>query len=244
MKRKQICALVAALLMSVDAMNMSALATTPQTTAFSYQGQLNASGSIANGPYQFTFTLYDAPTGGTVTGTPIAQQIQVINGLFTTDLDFGHIFNGTQYWLEIKVGATIDTELALAPLQPINAVPVAQFALNTPPVALAGPTGPTGATGAAGATGADGAQGPIGPAGATGATGAQGTQGFAGPAGATGGTGATSATGATGATGPTGPTGVVATAHISGSIATLAANSTAWVFVGPSASVTAASGQK
>jgi hypothetical protein len=133
MKRKQLCALVIAALMSVLAMDLSALPPA-QTTAFTYQGQLNAGGSLASGLYQFTFTLYDAATGGApVVGTlPIQQPIQVINGLFTTDLDFGQVFAGTQYWLEIKVGITIANEEALSARQPINTVPVAQYALNSP----------------------------------------------------------------------------------------------------------------
>ena len=108
---------------------------TPQTTAFTYQGQLNAGGILPSGQtYYFTFTLYDALTGGNVVGSPINQAILIGNGgLFTTDLDFGQIFDGTQYWLEIKVGASALTEQALASRQPINAVPMAQYALNSPP---------------------------------------------------------------------------------------------------------------
>jgi hypothetical protein len=106
----------------------------PQTTAFTYQGQLNAGGVLPSGQtYQFTFTLYDALTGGSVVGSPINQAILVGNGgLFTTDLDFGQIFNGTQYWLEIKVGTTVGNEQTLASRQPINVAPVAQYALNSP----------------------------------------------------------------------------------------------------------------
>ncbi|MEO5626085.1 MAG: hypothetical protein ABIQ70_08780 [Dokdonella sp.] len=105
----------------------------PQTTAFSYQGQLSAGGTLPNGQtYQFTFTLYDAATAGSVVGTPIQQALLVGNGgLFTTDLDFGQIFNVQQYWLEIKVGTTIPNELPLAARQRIGTVPVAQYALNS-----------------------------------------------------------------------------------------------------------------
>ena len=128
----------------------------------------------------------------------------------------------------------------------------------------AGPTGPQGPAGPAGPTGATGAQGPQGPAGPTGATGpqgAQGAQGAAGPSGAqgpagaegpqgaqgvagpAGPTGATGAAGAKGATGATVPSGVVATAHLVGSIGTIASGAS-WTFAGPSASVTVASGQR
>ena len=133
MKCQRLYVLVISLVMFFAASNAIAQPT-PQTTAFTYQGQLNAGGILPSGQtYYFTFTLYDALTGGNVVGSPINQAIMVGNGgLFTTDLDFGQIFNGTQYWLEIKVGASAVTEQTLASRQPINAVPVAQYALSSP----------------------------------------------------------------------------------------------------------------
>ena len=236
MKSKQICVLIAAALMSAATMNASALVT-PQTTAFSYQGQLNVGGSIANGTYQFTFTLYDASSGGSVIGAPIPQAIQVINGLFTTDLDFGQIFNGAQYWLEIKVGTTVLTEQALSARQIIAAVPVAQYALNGNP-------GPAGATGATGATGAGGATGAQGVAGADGATGAQGVAGATGATGAQGVAGATGAQGVAGAAGATGATGIVTTGVFYGYIGVIAGTGATYVFAGPTTTLTTTAGQR
>jgi hypothetical protein len=131
MKRNRFYLLAATALMLAAAMNVQAA---PQTTAFTYQGQLTDGGILPSGQtFQFTFTLYDAATNGGVIGTPIQQAILVASGgLFTTDLDFGQKFNGQQYWLEIKVGTTIANEQALAARQPISAVPVAQYALNSP----------------------------------------------------------------------------------------------------------------
>ncbi|HZP67210.1 MAG TPA: hypothetical protein VFB32_12985 [Rudaea sp.] len=106
----------------------------PQGTSFTYQGQLNAGGTYPTGLFQFTFTLYDSPVGGTpVPNAPqIQQSIQVINGLFTTDLDFGPAaFGGIQYWLDIQVGTTLNNEAPLASRQPINAAP---YALAAPVV--------------------------------------------------------------------------------------------------------------
>jgi len=212
MKRKPLCALLAALMLSTATLDLAAQ-TQPQRTAFTYQGQLNASGALPTGLYQFTFTLYDAPVGGNpIAGaTPLAQSIQVINGLFTTDLDFGQIFDGAQYWLEIKVGTSLDNEEPLSDRQPINGVPVAQYALNSPAGAMGptGPVGPVGATGATGPTGATGVAGPTGTDGVTGATGVTGSTGATGPQGAPGTQGIQGATGTMGATGPTGATGAV-----------------------------------
>lgn len=163
----------------------------PQTTAFTYQGNLTANGTPANGSFDLTFTLFDAVTGGNQIGSPISMpSFPVVNGRFTTDLDFPGDFTGQQRWIEVMVGTQV-----LSPRQPVNAVPVAQFALNaavagpTGASGAAGPTGPTGATGPTGSTGATGPIGGTGPVGLTGATGATGPTGPAGPTGATGATG-------------------------------------------------------
>ncbi len=98
--------ILAILLSAVTADSIAA--TVVPSTAFSYQGQLNAGGILPAGQtFQFTFTLYDASAGGNVVGSPIQQSILVGDGgPFTTDLDFGRIFNGAQYWFDIQVGTT------------------------------------------------------------------------------------------------------------------------------------------
>lgn len=134
MNGNRFVAVILAIAMSV--MAADAIATTvTQGTSFTYQGQLNAGGTLPSGQtYQFTFTLYDAASGGNIVGAPVLRSLLIGNGgLFTTDLDFGQIFNGTQYWLDIQVGTAANNEQPLAARQPINAVPVAQYALNTPP---------------------------------------------------------------------------------------------------------------
>ena len=192
MKRTALCALITAAIGSYSALiSVTAMAAT-QSSAFTYQGQLNANGTLANGTYQFTFTLFDAAIAGNVVGSPIQQSIDVVSGVFTTDLDFGAAFTGQQRWLDIQVGTTISNEQPLLDRQPVNAVPVALYALNS----AAGATGPTGPSGPTGMTGATGPTGTVGPSGMAGPT---------GPAGATGGMGPTGAEGQTGATGATGP---------------------------------------
>jgi hypothetical protein len=131
MQRKALYAFIAAFIACLPIVPPSARAT-GQFTSFTYQGQLNASGSLANGTYQFTFTLYDAATNGNVIGAPIMQSIAVVDGLFTTPLDFGAVFTGQQYWLDIQVGTTTLNEQPLFARQPVNAVPVAQYALDSP----------------------------------------------------------------------------------------------------------------
>ena len=75
-----------------------------QGTAFTYQGQLNSSGSPASGNFDLTFTLYDAASGGTQQGGAITNSATAVsNGLFNVTLDFGNQFSGAARWLELGV---------------------------------------------------------------------------------------------------------------------------------------------
>jgi hypothetical protein len=205
--------LTAAMLLSLSQVHADAA----QSTAFSYQGTLSASGHAANGNFDLTFKLFNAQTGGTQVGSTIAMaQFPVVNGAFATDLDFPGVFNGNQLWLEVTVGAQV-----LNPRQSVGTVPVAQYALSgvigaTGATGATGPTGaassvpgPAGATGVTGATGADSTiAGPPGPTGSTGLVGPTGPAGITGDTGSMGPSGATGATGIAGSTGTTGATGI------------------------------------
>jgi hypothetical protein len=97
-----------------------------QTTAFTYQGSLTANGAPANGSFDLTFKLFDAATGGNEVGSPVVMLgFPVVNGRFTTDVDFPNAFAGDQRWLEVTVGTQV-----LSPRQAVNSVPVAQGALT------------------------------------------------------------------------------------------------------------------
>ena len=63
---------------------------TAQTTAFTYQGSLKNNGQPANGTFDFQFTLHSAATGTNVVGPTITvSNVEVVNGVFTTTLDWG-----------------------------------------------------------------------------------------------------------------------------------------------------------
>jgi len=148
-----------------------------QTTAFTYQGNLTANGQPANGNFDLTFKLFDAPTNGHQLGSSVAMSaFPVVNGRFVTEVDFPGAFGGQQTYIEVSIGTQV-----LLPRQSVNAVPVAQFALSgvVGPAGATGPLGPTGASGPAGATGATGATGPAATGGFTlpyiGSTSATGT---------------------------------------------------------------------
>ncbi|MCZ6834911.1 MAG: hypothetical protein O7G85_03985 [Planctomycetota bacterium] len=94
-------------------------------TVFTYQGELTASGSPANGTYDLDFTLWDLDIGGVQIGSTISiVGVLVTDGKFAIDLDFGSVMNDTlARWLEIDV----DT-VTLSPRQHITGAP---FSIRT-----------------------------------------------------------------------------------------------------------------
>jgi hypothetical protein len=78
-------------------------------TAFTYQGQLKKGGSAFNGACSFEFKLFDAETGGAQRGSTVAvNNVNVANGLFTAQLDFGDEFQGEARWLGMAVKCASD----------------------------------------------------------------------------------------------------------------------------------------
>ena len=109
-------------------------------TAFTYQGYLTDGQQAANGSFDLAFALYDDPEAGSqVTGT-ISNTVSITDGLFTVELDFGNVFDGTPVWLEVGVRPAGQTEPAtpLLPRQRLSAVPYATYAANSPWSGLAG----------------------------------------------------------------------------------------------------------
>ena len=76
-----------------------------QSSAFTYQGKLTDTSMPANGTYDFQFTLFDAVSGGNQIGLTVTNAaVQVTNGIFTVNLDYGSAsFPGTDRFLEIGV---------------------------------------------------------------------------------------------------------------------------------------------
>jgi len=102
-----------------------------QGTAFTYQGQLSASGSPANGDYDFTFALFNnsSTNTGQVGSTLTNLDVGVTNGLFTVLLDFSTNFPGASRWLAISVRSNgVGSYTALTPLQELTPAPYAVFA--------------------------------------------------------------------------------------------------------------------
>lgn len=103
-------------------------------TAFTYQGRLEDGGRPANGTYDFEFRLYDDPDigEGIFINLVKVDDMQVTDGLVTTQLDFGDVFDGTAYYLEagVRAGSSQDAYTTLSPRQALTATPYALFAAN------------------------------------------------------------------------------------------------------------------
>lgn len=105
-----------------------------QSTGFSYQGRLNSGGNPASGTYEMQFRLFDAVKGGAQIGATFTDaNVAVVNGVFTTNLDFGaSSFDGSPRFLEtgVRPAGSPDPFTMLAPRQAINSTPYAIQAKN------------------------------------------------------------------------------------------------------------------
>jgi hypothetical protein len=105
-----------------------------QTTSFNFQGRLNSGSSPANGNFELQFRLFDSIAGGSqIGGTITRPSVTVINGIFTTQLDFGAVaFGGAGRFIEIGVRPAGDTNAftILNPRQEVLSAPYSIQAKN------------------------------------------------------------------------------------------------------------------
>lgn len=102
-----------------------------QSSSFTYQARLAASGAPFTGFAEMNFVLFDAATDGTAVATNALApaSVNVSNGLFAVTLDFGAgIFDGADRFLEIQVRTNNSAFVTLAPRQQLSPVPTAIFA--------------------------------------------------------------------------------------------------------------------
>ncbi len=106
-----------------------------QTTAFNFQGRLNDGANSANGNYDLRFKLFDAIVGGTELGLVERPNLQLINGVFSTSLDFGPLAfqNVGDRFLEIAVrpAGSPNPHVVLGARQQLLSVPFAVRAINS-----------------------------------------------------------------------------------------------------------------
>jgi hypothetical protein len=111
----------------------------PLTNTFTYQGILNDGAAPANGSFDIRFRLLDQlEFGGTQIGPTLCfDDVAVVDGRFTAQLDFGVAFNGQRRFLEIAVrpgtAGTCNVIVGytlLSPRQELTASPYSLFALS------------------------------------------------------------------------------------------------------------------
>lgn len=106
----------------------------PMGTAFTYQGRLIDANDAADGEYDFKFKLFNDPCTGAQQGSTIdINDLDVIDGYFTAELDFGSdVFDGQARWLEtgVRPGDSNDPN-AFATLRPRQEITPTPYSLQT-----------------------------------------------------------------------------------------------------------------
>ncbi len=106
----------------------------PMGTAFTYQGRLVDANDFADGFYEFQFELYDSAINGTqINGTYALRDVEVVDGYFTVEVDFGTgAFTGDARWLETSIRPINTTQsfTILSPRQELTPSPYALYAQN------------------------------------------------------------------------------------------------------------------
>ena len=143
--------IAAAFTVQAQSNEQPAALTTPLGPQFTYQGQLkDETGAPINDTCDLTFGLWDAASGGAQGGVDsVVSGVVGAGGEFTAVLNttgqFGSsAFNGEARWLETAVRCPTGSGeyTALSPRQPLDAAPLANYALRAPWNGVAGiPTG-------------------------------------------------------------------------------------------------------
>jgi hypothetical protein len=137
-KNVLLAALAVATLTAGPVVDRALAQTVPLGTAWTYQGELSQSGSPANGLHDMIFTLWAEPLGGALVGNIVCKPgVQVTNGRFSTQLDFGALPAAQGLFLQIEVRPTTGracndgTDLvALLPRQQLTPTPYALSAVS------------------------------------------------------------------------------------------------------------------
>ncbi len=103
---------------------------TPLDTTFTYQGKLFDANGPVNGTVSLRFLLFSGPVGGLPSFPTLTLcGLDVTDGLFTAELDFGlDVFDGTERWLDIAVQSPAGNCISfttLSPRQRLTPVPYA-----------------------------------------------------------------------------------------------------------------------
>jgi len=104
---------------------LAALAGVASASPFTYQGSLMENGQPANGTYDMTFQLADAADIGFLLDSDTVNNVQVVDGLFTVEIDFDDdLMNNDSRWIAIVIDGT-----TLSPRTRLRAIPRAYRAV-------------------------------------------------------------------------------------------------------------------
>jgi hypothetical protein len=110
---------------------VSAAAAQAPDTTFTYQGRLDLAGQPVTDTGDFQFTLWDAASRGNQIGQLVqVDGVDVANGLFSVQLDFGAPAFGGERWLEISVRTPAGAG-AFSTLAPRQAVTASPYSIQT-----------------------------------------------------------------------------------------------------------------
>lgn len=117
--------------------SIDAWAAKPLGTVFTYQGRLDSEGEPANGSFAMGFQLFDGSGPAALQLGPDVDlnPVEVVDGLFTVQLDFGgNEFMGDRVWLQIHVAPSKKPSAveSLYPRQEITPSPYAIYAATGP----------------------------------------------------------------------------------------------------------------
>ena len=123
--------LIKYIFLSLFCVSLCATNAPAQTTAFTYQGKLTDNSTPANGSYNMSFALCPQPSGGTCQTPQNIPNVAISNGVFTVQLDFGGVFDGSDQYLQISVFSTAtNAYVPLSPRQKITSAPYSIKSLN------------------------------------------------------------------------------------------------------------------
>ncbi|MCA9303844.1 MAG: hypothetical protein KC996_06955 [Phycisphaerales bacterium] len=126
----RLCTLALAMAAGIALTTTPSMALPPEN-AISYQGVLSQDGTPVDGLRDFRFRLYDAATGGNLIETVQLFNVEVVEGLFSVELDWGVLpwASNEQRWVEIEAGPADGSQsYEFVARQKLTAVP---YALNT-----------------------------------------------------------------------------------------------------------------
>jgi hypothetical protein len=132
MKRKLIVVLITVMVCAGVAGGVVAQSRGPNapdaviTTKFTHQGQLKRNGALFNGTCAMRFTLWDAATAGVQQASyTVPAPVNVSEGVFAVEVDFGAQFKGEARWIQTETQCADDASYQNLPRVALNPTPYA-----------------------------------------------------------------------------------------------------------------------